>query len=172
MKHINTNLQPASGLLPTAAKATFSGIEAKILLGKDDASAFTVMQMSVSKDAGAPLHISSQEDKVFNITAGRFLFLVGSKTFIADTGDCVSVPKGTQHSFRALDCPSSGMTLVSTPAHHDVFFLRLSALSEPHNLEDVMQVCVESRQELLGPVVEPESLDSPLEANDTRHSSA
>lgn len=170
MKHINTNTRQVSGLLHTAAEATFSGIEARILLGKDNASAFTVMQMAVSRDSGAPLHRSPQEDKVFNITSGRFLFLVGGKTFITNTGDCVYVPKGTQHSFRALDCPSSGMTLVSTPAHHDVFFLRLSTLSEPHNPEDVMQVCAECWQELMGPVVEPESLDLHPEAKDASHS--
>jgi hypothetical protein len=46
------------------------------------------------------------------------------------------------------------MTLVSTPALHDRFFLQLSSLSLPHELGEVRQVCEDNKQEIVGPVVQ------------------
>lgn len=143
-----------NALLSTISVAHFSGINAEILLGGANAP-FTVMKMSVSIGMGAPAHISKIEDKVFHITAGKFLFLVDEKRIEVSTGDHVFVRKGQIHSFCGLNSEESKLTLVSSPALHDQFFLRLSALSVPHVLEDVQSVCKSCHQEIVGPVIQP-----------------
>jgi len=151
------------GALQCKQVVAFSGIEAAILMGQQDNDTFTVIKMLVTKDKGAPAHISPEEDKVFNVTAGDFLFLVGEQRFIARTGECVAVPKGEIHSFRALSWPNAQMMLVSTPANHERFFIGLSGLCEPHAMEEVVRVCEDYSQELIGPVVE---LDLPSGRSD------
>ncbi|WP_176085902.1 cupin domain-containing protein [Martelella sp. HB161492] len=148
-----TGTQPAiSGRLSPFGRASFSGIEADILLG-DDTGPFTVMDMVVSPGMGAPAHISFHEDKVFHVASGSLLFLVGEDRFAAGPGEHIHVAKGAIHSFSALGSSPARMTLISTPAQHERFFLALSALPVPHLQEAVDAVCQAYDQAIVGPVV-------------------
>ena len=140
------------GRLSATGRASFSGITAGILLGGEQAS-MTVMEMTVGVGAGAPAHVSTDEDKVFRITEGRLLFLVGDDRITVSPGDTVFVPKAITHSFAALDDASAGMVLVSTPARHDRFFQDMDALPLPHDPADVEAVCKRHGQIIVGPVV-------------------
>jgi len=143
---------PNGKLLPRG-KAAFSGIEAEILLGGEQAP-MTVMLMTVAPGQGAPAHISKEEDKVFCITVGRLLFLADTRKFDASAGDRVFVGRGVTHGFSALVGPAQ-MTLVSTPARHDRFFQAMDALPTPHDLKDVQAVCERFGQAIVGPLVMP-----------------
>jgi quercetin dioxygenase-like cupin family protein len=144
----------ANGILSSTGQARFSGIEAEILLG-GDAAPFTVMDMTVVPGLGAPAHISFQEDKVFHVTEGVFLFLVGEDRVQAEPGDHILVAKGVTHSFSALGDSPAKMTLISTPAKHERFFLALSGLPVPHDPGDVEAACQKHDQAIVGPVVQP-----------------
>lgn len=144
----------ANAILSSVGQARFSGIEADILLG-GDAAPFTVMVMTVMPGLGAPAHVSFQEDKVFNVTEGVLLFLVGEQRVRAEPGDHVLVAKGATHSFSALGESPAKMTLVSTPAKHERFFLALSDLPVPHDPGEVEAVCKKFDQAIVGPVVQP-----------------
>lgn len=148
--------RPASqnGKLTSQRSATFSGIRADILLG-GEAAPMTVMEMTVEAEQGAPDHISHDEDKVFKINKGNFLFSVGVEKIEAAAGDCVFVGKGVAHSFVALGDEHSVMTLVSTPARHDRFFRAMDALALPHEMSKVQDVCKNFKQSIIGPVVQP-----------------
>jgi mannose-6-phosphate isomerase-like protein (cupin superfamily) len=139
----------ARTLRPTK-QTHFSGIAANILLGDD--AAMTVIDMTVEPDLGAPAHISSEEDKVFIITQGRFQFLLATESVFAEAGDRILVPKGCVHSFRADGGPAK-LTLVSTPARHDRFFAAIDALPEPRTPEAVAAVCAQFAQRMCGPIV-------------------
>lgn len=141
------------GRLTSLGIAQFSGIEATILLGSDGA-AFTVMEMVVAPGMGAPAHISCLEDKIFHISQGPFLFLIGETHIEATDGDHLFVAKGQVHSFCAHGDTAARMTLISTPAHHDRFFRALSALPIPHDPQDVEAVCIDCDQQIVGPIVQ------------------
>lgn len=146
--------QPANGILTSAGEARFSGIEADILLGGDSAP-FTVMAMTVRPGLGAPAHNSFGEDKIFHVTEGALLFLVGDHRVRAEAGDHILVAKGVTHSFSALGDSTAKMTLVSAPSKHERFFTALSNLSEPHDPAKVEAVCKAFDQRIVGPVVQP-----------------
>lgn len=155
----DNELRPlVSGALSPVGKTRFSGIDADILLGGDKAP-FTVMEMTVAPGMGAPAHISFHEDKVFHVTEGSLLFLVGEDRLTAESAAHVYVAKGVTHSFSALGDNPARMTLVSTPAHHERFFQALSALAVPHDPQEVATVCAALDQAVVGPVVSP--LDPP-----------
>ncbi|MEV5023622.1 cupin domain-containing protein [Sphingobium sp. LMA1-1-1.1] len=142
---------PASGVLSSHATARFSGIDADILLG-GEAAPMTVMAMTVQPDQGAPAHISFEEDKVFCISEGRLLFLIGVQKIEVRAGDRLFVAKGVTHGFSAMGGVARVM-LVSTPARHDRFFQAMDALPVPHDLNDVQSVCETFGQAIVGPVV-------------------
>lgn len=141
------------GLLSPSDTAQFSGITATILMG-DDQTPFTVMEMVIEPGMGAPAHISPREDKVFHVSKGRFLFLIGDTRIEANDGDHLFVAKGQVHSFSAQGDRPARMTLVSTPSHHHRFFQALSALPTPHEPQDVQAVCVDCDQQIVGPIVQ------------------
>jgi len=141
----------SAGRLAIGATARFSGIEAGILLG-GEAAPMTAMRMTVAAGQGAPLHISHEEDKLFQILHGRLLFVIAEKRIETVAGDALFVPRGIVHGF----CAQGGkgeMLLVSTPARHDRFFQAMDALPLPHRMEDVAQVCQRFAQSIVGPVV-------------------
>ncbi|QEW20065.1 Cupin domain protein [Marinibacterium anthonyi] len=144
----------AGGKLRATDIARFSGIEAAILMGGADAP-FSVMEMVVAPGLGAPAHVSPREDKVFHVTDGGFLFLVGEARITAGPGDHLFVGKGQVHGFSARGDGPGRMTLVSTPALHDRFFRALSALDLPHDPAKVAAVCAACDQRIVGPVVGP-----------------
>ncbi len=154
MTEDRTFVQNSGGLLSSSGTVEFSGITATILLG-DDAASLTVMEMVVDPGKGGPAHISPREDKVFHISKGPILFLVGEERIEANDGDHLFVGKGQVHSFNALGEHPARMTLVSTPSHHHRFFQALSALPTPHEPNDVEAVCIDCDQQIVGPVVQP-----------------
>ncbi len=145
--------QDTGGRLTPSGTARFSGIDANILMG-DDHAPFSVMEMVVELGMGAPAHISRREDKIFHITKGAFLFLIGEKRIEANEGDHLFVGQGQVHSFSAQGDGPARMTLVSTPANHDRFFQALSAIDTPHDPQDVEAVCVNYDQQIVGPIVQ------------------
>lgn len=154
MSNDPTHPSPSNGVLSPVGQARFSGIEADILLGGDDAP-FTVMAMTVMPGLGAPAHNSYGEDKIFHVSKGALLFLVGDDHVWAEAGDHILVAKGVTHSFSALGDIPAQMTLVSTPSKHERFFMALSGLPEPHDPSDVQAVCKAFDQAIVGPVVQP-----------------
>ena len=55
---------------------------------------------------GLPLH-RHRETEVFYVLEGRYLFEVDGKRFIAETGDVVTAPSGSAHTFvNITDAPA------------------------------------------------------------------
>lgn len=140
------------GVLSPVGTASFSGIDADILLGGDTAP-FTVMDMTVAPGAGAPVHVSFHEEKLFRVTEGALLFLVGEDRMTVASGAHVHVAPGIAHGFSALGDSPARMTLVSTPPRHDRFFRAMGELAEPHDPQEVAAVCAAFGQAIVGPVI-------------------
>lgn len=143
----------ARAVLSVQRRASFSGLDADILLGTDTA-AFSIIDIRVSHNAGSPAHRSETEDKVFLIEEGALAFLVGEARFEVSPGDKVVVCRGEVHSFRALPETGARMLLISTPALHHQFFEALSGLEEPHDPARVKAICDQNSQHIVGPIVD------------------
>lgn len=141
-----------SGKLVTKSCATFSGIQADILMGGEMAP-MTVMTMTVASEQGAPAHISHREDKVFYIMKGNLIFSVGNNKIKALPGEVIFVGRGVAHSFSALNGVPAAMMLIASPARHDRFFAAMDALKIPHDPSEVQAVCELFEQSIVGPVV-------------------
>ena len=146
-------MEAKAGKLQGDDRASFSGIDAEILLGGD--SPLTVLEMRVEPGLGAPAHMSNSEDKIFVVKEGRLTFLVGEDQVVADCCDTIFIPRGVVHSFTAMDGKDARMTLVSNPARHDRFFKAMGDLSEPHEPSEVQAICERFDQAIVGPVVAP-----------------
>lgn len=129
---------------------SFSGIDFRIEVpGVETGGRLAVIEMNVQPGAGAPLHVSFEEDKYFRILAGRFRFAAGGQERELTAGASVTVARGTPHGFQNAGSEVAQLLLVSTPAGHDAFFKDMAALPVPHKLPEVAAVCRRHKQEIV-----------------------
>ncbi len=157
MTHASHLVAEPSRCLSTQTEVCFSGLRAKVKQGSADAP-FTVMEIRAEKGAGAPAHISPEEDKCFVVTSGFFYFLIGDERRYAEAGDVIFVARGDVHSFSGVGDGANTLVLVSTPSHHHDFFIAMAGLKTPHDPQDVNAVCECLNQQIVGPVVTPAEL--------------
>lgn len=154
MTHASRLVAEPSRCLSTQTEVCFSGLRAKVKQGSTEAP-FTVMEISAEKGAGAPAHISPEEDKCFVVTSGFFYFLIGDERRYAEAGDVIFVARGEVHSFSGVGDEANVLVLVSTPSHHHDFFIAMAGLKTPHDPQEVNTVCERLNQQIVGPIVTP-----------------
>jgi mannose-6-phosphate isomerase-like protein (cupin superfamily) len=98
-------------------------------LGEDTGGAFTLFEESTVPETGAIPHLHYEEDQAFYILEGEYEFTCPGRTFAAEAGSFVYVPRGTVHSFMNVGKVPGRMLVLSTPAGgtEKIFF----ALGEP-----------------------------------------
>ncbi len=120
-----------------------------------------IIEMTVSPDGGAPLHVHPDLDDSFYLLDGQLAMRCGEHTFVARPGDYVVLPKGVPHTFRVLGRQPAGMLQV----HQDDSFLRfIQAVGIPAAtaslppttqlnvpMEDMSRIAAETGQPVIGP---------------------
>jgi len=98
------------------------------LPGTASAGELEVIETINAPGFGPPLH-RHPETEVFRVLTGRYLFEVDGKRFVAETGDVVSVPGGTAHTFRNItDQPASQLVMIVPGFDAVAFFTGLGAV--------------------------------------------
>jgi mannose-6-phosphate isomerase-like protein (cupin superfamily) len=59
----------------------------------------SVMEHRAGKGEAPPLHIHRNEDEIFHVISGRFLFEIGGERMTVETGDVLLAPRGVPHRF-------------------------------------------------------------------------
>ena len=125
-----------------------------------------IIEMTVSPDGGAPLHVHPDLDDSFYLLDGQLAMRCGEHTFVARPGDYVVLPRGVPHTFRVLGSQPARMLQV----HQDDSFLRFiravgvpaataslppaMQLSVP--MEDMTRIAAETGQPVIGPPMSEE----------------
>jgi mannose-6-phosphate isomerase-like protein (cupin superfamily) len=99
------------------------GMQVKILCtGAESNGTLTVAEIIAPPGQGPPAHLHVEQDEVFHVLEGRFEFLMGDRTVVAEAGATVHVPKQTMHYFKNVG-PETGRVIdYHTPAGMEHFF--------------------------------------------------
>jgi len=105
------------------------GLELAVRLPHDaTGDALTLLETVNAPGFGPPLH-RHLEAEVFRVMEGEYLYEVDGKRFRAVTGDVVSVPGGTAHTFTNLSASPSRQLVMMVPAMDAMkFFVGLGEL--------------------------------------------
>jgi quercetin dioxygenase-like cupin family protein len=82
------------------------------VLSKETNGAMFVMEMVRRAKGGPDRHLHHEQDELFYVLEGEFLFEIGSDRFRLKTGDCVLGPRGVPHAYLFLG-PDAGRLLIS-----------------------------------------------------------
>jgi quercetin dioxygenase-like cupin family protein len=124
------------------------------LAGGDTGNAVAVVNLTVPKLSGPPLHRHSREDEWFYVLDGEITVEVDGQRFTAGAGTSAFAPRGTAHAFQNFRDEAAHILVIVTPAGLDRFFEDVTAqnkgLSQPDfaRVEELMQ---NYGLELLGP---------------------
>ncbi len=94
--------------------------------GKQTGGAFSQLEQLCPKDSGPPPHMHTQTEN-FYIMDGEITFLVDGKMLVGKKGSFVTVPPGTEHSFR-VDSETALIMNTYVPAGFEIV---ISELGEP-----------------------------------------
>ncbi len=90
----------------------------------ETAGTMAVVDSTAPQGFGPPRHIHAAEDETFLILTGEMEFWVAGRTFRRGPGEAAFVPRGVEHTFRALT--ESRHILILTPGGFEGFFAEMA----------------------------------------------
>ena len=94
-------------------------------LGEDTGGSLVLLEARVPPLGGPPPHIHHAEDEFFWMLEGELEFLTNGRTFTANAGSFVYVPKGTTHCFKNVGTQTTRMLAAFTPAGIEGMFFEV-----------------------------------------------
>ncbi|MBN8821816.1 MULTISPECIES: cupin domain-containing protein [unclassified Spirosoma] len=157
--------EPASSIIPTkpfvvkSGDARFgvhtpyrgiNGNDVKIS-GKDTGGQLAVFEYIGHQKVGPSLHIHHDQDEMFSIIEGEYLFQVGNEQFTVKAGDTVFAPRGIPHSWIQLSDHGKQIYMVQPAGKLEDFFLKMNELTGPPTEELSQKLHKEHGMTVIGP---------------------
>lgn len=103
--------------------------------------------------SGPPRHVHGAEDESFVILTGSCTFWIEGRTIESGPGEAVFIPRGREHTFRAMDGAPCRHLIVLTPAGFEGFFAEMAAgqYRIPEDMGAVTAVAERFRLSFTGP---------------------
>ncbi|OWU86126.1 cupin [Oceanicola sp. 22II-s10i] len=99
------------------------GTEYKVLLSPEDTEGRLSLVDSISPvDSGPPRHVHEAEDEIFYLMTGACEFWLEGEQFTRSAGEAVFVPRGREHTFRAIGTEACRHLVILTPGGFEGFF--------------------------------------------------
>lgn len=112
-------------VLAADAGRAFDFLGTRMLTKADSAAtngAFGLIEQHLPAGFAAPPHTHHHEDEAFYILEGSFTFCCGDRTFAAQPGAFVFLPRNVQHTFSVSDEGPGRLLQLNAPAGLETFF--------------------------------------------------
>lgn len=110
-----------------------SGISAGIVTIKvqstDVENAYTILELILPPDAGAPLHIHHREDEIFQVIEGSCSVQMEADVKVIEAGSLVILPKGRRHAFQNTGEIPAKFLITAVPGGLDSYFTELDEIT-------------------------------------------
>lgn len=119
--------------------------------GKDTNDQLAVFEYIGKQKVGPPLHVHTDQDEIFSIIEGEYLFQVGENQFTVKAGDTVFGPRTVPHTWLQLSDVGKMTYLVQPAGKLEDFFLKMNELKGPPAEDLVQKMHEEHGMTVLGP---------------------
>ncbi|GAB4041619.1 cupin domain-containing protein [Spirosoma gilvum] len=119
--------------------------------GKDTGGQLAVFEYIGNQKVGPSLHIHHDQDEMFSIIEGEYLFQVGNEQFTVQAGDTVFAPRGIPHSWIQLSEHGKQVYMVQPAGKLEDFFLKMNELKGPPTEELSQKLHKEHGMTVVGP---------------------
>jgi quercetin 2,3-dioxygenase len=137
----------------TASQITLFGAcpNAVKVSANDTGGAMSIFEYEGNIKGGPPLHVHHDQDEVYFVRDGRYIFEVGGVRHELGAGDTIFLPRGVPHTFS--QCSETGrLVFMFTPAGSmEAYFEALGALEGPPEPKAEAALFAAHGMTLLGP---------------------
>jgi len=119
--------------------------------GKDTGGQLAIFEYIGLDKVGPSFHVHHDQDEIFSVVEGEFLFQVGDDKFVAKAGDTVFAPRNVPHTWIQTSDKSKLIYCVQPAGKMEEFFLKMNELKGPPSEALAQQIHKEHGMTILGP---------------------
>ncbi len=119
--------------------------------GRDTGGALAIFEYVGKQKAGPSFHLHFEQDEIFYVVEGEFLFKVGDEEFTARPGDTVFGPRKVPHSWLQLTDAGKLVYQVQPAGTLEQFFSAVSQLKGRPTEEEVQRLHQAHGMKVVGP---------------------
>jgi quercetin dioxygenase-like cupin family protein len=119
--------------------------------GKDTNSNLTVFEYLGNEKGGPPLHVHPNQDEVFYIIEGDYLFDVGGEKQTLTTGDTIFLPRNVPHTFAQLTNKGKMVFFFQPSGKMEDYFRRLGMMTSKPSPQEGAKLFADHDMKVVGP---------------------
>ncbi|MDI9879616.1 cupin domain-containing protein [Flectobacillus longus] len=118
---------------------------------KDTNGLLTVFEYVGKEKGGPPLHIHPNQDEIFFIVEGEYLFQVGKEQHRLKAGDTIFLPRNIPHAFAQTSSNGKLFFMFQPSGKMEDFFRALGALKTQPTPEEGARIFAAHDMQVVGP---------------------
>ena len=124
--------------------------------GEVSGGQFAIVETHEWRGCAAPCHIHSREDEFVYVLAGRVLVQIGESVTSLGVGECLFLPRGSEHAVLA-ESPEARMLLLTLPAGIEGYYRELNRTraDEGDTVERLITLAARYGMTITGPALDP-----------------
>ena len=139
--------------------ALSSIIDVKIS-GKDtDGDLAIFEQTAVLPGRGWPRHVHYSQDKIFYVTEGEYLFMLGDDKYRLNAGDTIYIPRKRPHAWTQLSETGKATITLQPAGKLEAFFVAIASLTHDPTPDEMQKIFTDHEMEIIGPALRAEEAE-------------
>jgi quercetin dioxygenase-like cupin family protein len=119
--------------------------------GKDTNGQLAVFEYIGTQKVGPSLHIHFEQDEIFTVVEGEYLFQVGDKKDILKVGDTIFLPRQVPHTWIQLSDLGKLIYFLQPAGKMEEFFMTMNNLKERPTAEEMDKIHAAHGMKVVGP---------------------
>lgn len=155
-KDISKGFKAAAGEGRKHGHLQLKGVNSNVLdvkiSGSDTDGGLAIFeQTSLSQGRGTPLHIHPEQDEVFHVLEGEYVFLVGGEKFSLTTGETIFFPRKVPHAWTQVSAKGKMRVILQPAGKLEDFFVTMVALDHEPTPAEITKIFGDNGMQVVGP---------------------
>ncbi len=120
---------------------------------KDTDGQLSVFEYVGFQKIGPPLHVHFNQDEIFYVVEGEFLFQLDSEKMTLKAGDTIFLPQNVPHTWLQLSDKGKLVYLMQPAGQMEEFFKKMNELKDPPTEELMQQIHQAHGMKIVGPPI-------------------
>jgi quercetin dioxygenase-like cupin family protein len=146
-----------SGLSRFGVPTPFMGVNPNDLKlsSKDTMGKLSAFEYVGTQKTGPSLHAHLNQDEMFYVLEGKYIFQSGEEKQLLQTGDLIFLPRTIQHSWVQISDKGQMFYFLQPAGKMEEFFLKMTQLTGKESESEVKQIGIDAGIKNYGPPLSP-----------------
>jgi quercetin dioxygenase-like cupin family protein len=108
-------------------------------------------QTSLSPGKGTPLHVHPNQDEVFYVLEGKYVFLVGEEKYELSVGESIFLPRKVPHAWTQVAQKGKMLVILQPAGKLEAFFVTMAGLDHEPSPAEIGRIFSQNQMQVVGP---------------------